>query len=103
MAESELFIYKAICATDLNIGDKLRIGWPPDRICTIRYLVDINFIAEETANLTMQSGDTFSCIQVQKGRPLHLDNFRKAGSSEKLRYVVGINTGLTILEVITQT
>ena len=100
VAESELFIDKAICAADLNIGDKLRIGWPPDRICIIRYLGDNNFIAEETANSTMQPGDTFSCIQVQKGRPLHLDNFRKAGSSEKLRYVVGINTGLTILEHI---
>ena len=95
-SESELFIDKAICAADLNIGDKLRIGWPPDRICTIRYLGDNNFIAEETANSTMQPGDTFSCIQIQKGRPLHLDNFRKAGSTEKLRYVVGINTGLTI-------
>ena len=31
VAESELFIDKAICAADLNIGDKLRIGWPPDR------------------------------------------------------------------------
>jgi hypothetical protein len=48
----------------------------------------------------MQPGDTFSCIKIQKGRPLNLDNFRKAGSAEKLRYVVGINTGLTLLEVI---
>ena len=102
-SESELFIDNALCSADLNIGDKLRIGWPPDRICIIRYLGDNNFIAEETANSTMQPGDTFSCIQVQKGRPLHLDNFRKAGSTEKLRYVVGINTGLTILEVISLT
>ena len=99
-SESELFIDSALCSADLNIGDKLRIGWPPDRICIIRYLGDNNFIAEETENSTMHPGDTFSCIQLQKGRPLHLDNFRKEGSSEKLRYVVGINTGLTILEVI---
>lgn len=101
-SESELFADQAICSTDLNIGDKLRIGWPPDRICIIRYLGDNNFIAEETANSTMQPGDTFSCIQIQKGRPLHLDTFRKAGGSEKLRYVVGINTGLTILDIITK-
>ena len=100
--ESELFIDKAICSADLNIGDKLRIGWPPDRICTISYLGDNNFVAVETVNSTMQPGDTFSCIQIQMGRPLHLDNFRKAGSSEKLRYVVGINTGLTLLEIITK-
>ena len=100
VSESELFLDNAICSADLNVGDKLRIGWPPDRICIIRYLGDNNFIAEETANSTMQPGDTFSCIQVQKGRPLHLDNFRKVGSTEKLRYVVGINTGLTLLEII---
>ena len=100
--ESELFTDKAICSADLRIGDRLRIGWPPDRICIIRYLGNNNFVAEETENSTMQPGDTFSCIQIQKGRPLNLDNFRKADSQEKLRYVVGINTGLTLLEVITQ-
>lgn len=45
-------------------------------------------------------GDTFSCLQFQKGRELHLDSFRKAGSEEKYRYVVGIDTGLTGLEII---
>lgn len=99
--ESELFKDQAINSSDLSIGNRVRIGWEPDRICIIRYLGDNNFIADETKNSTMQPGDTFSCIQIQKGRPLHLDNFRKAGSSEKLRYVVGINTGLTILEIIT--
>ena len=102
-SESEMFMDKAICSADLSIGDKLRIGWPPDRICIIRYLGDNNFIAEETANSTMQPGDTFSCLQIQKGRPLHLDNFRRAESKEKFRYVVGINSGITLLEVIADT
>ena len=101
-SESELFMDQAIYSADLNVGDKLRIGWPPDRICIIRYLGNHNFIAEDTSNSTMQPGDTFSCIQIQKGRPLHLDSFRKAGSSEKLRYIAGINTGLTLLEIITE-
>ena len=102
-SESELFADQAICSSELNIGDRLRIGWPPDRVCIIRYLGDNNFIAEETFNSTMQPGDTFSCIQIQKGRPLHLDTFRKAGAPEKFRYVVGINTGLTLVEVIIET
>lgn len=102
-SESELFADQAICSADLNIGDRLRIGWHPNRVCIIRYIGNNNFIADETINSAMQSGDTFSCIQIQKGRPLHLDNFRKAGSAEKLRYVVGINTGLTLLEVIKET
>ena len=99
-SESELFVDKAICSADLNIGDRIRIGWAPDRTCIIRYLGNNNYIAEETANSTMQPGDTFSCLQLQKGRPLHLDNFQKSDSPEKFRYVVGINSGLTLLEFI---
>lgn len=101
-AESELFLDNAICSADLSINTKIRIGWPPNRVCIIRYLGNNNFIAEETSNSTMEPGDTFSCMQIQKGRPLNLDNFRKAGSEQKLRYVVGINTGLTLLEIITE-
>ena len=103
VSESGFFVDETICSKELNIGDRLRIGWPPDRICVIRYLGDNNFIAEEASNSKMQPGDTFSCIQIHKGLPLQLDNFQKAGSSEKLRYVVGINTGLSLLEVIKET
>lgn len=99
-SESELFSDESISSADLKVGDRLRIGWPPDRICVIRYLGENRFIAEETENSTMKPGDTFSCIQIQKGKPLHLDLFQKAGTSEKLRYIVGINTGLTLLEVL---
>lgn len=98
--ESELFSDGLISSEDLKVGTRLRIGWPPDRCCIIRYLGNDKFIAEETVNSTMQSGDTFSCIQIQMGKPMYLDNFRKAGTSEKFRYIVGINTGLTLLDII---
>ena len=100
ISESELFSDEAISSADLNVGDRLRIGWPPNRICVIRYLGENRFVAEETENSTMQPGDSFSCIQIQKGKPLHLDLFQKAGNDEKLRYIVGINTGLTLLEKV---
>lgn len=98
--ESELFTGSTINAADLAVGTRIRIGWLPDRMCTVRYLGDNRFVAEETQNSTMQSGDTFSCLQFQKGRELHLDDFHKADPSERFRYVVGINSGLTTLEVI---
>lgn len=98
--ESELLQGNTINASDLNIGARIRIGWPPDRICIVRYMGEFRFIAEDTVNSIMQPGDTFSCIQFQKGRELHLDDFRKADSEEKFRYVVGMNNGLTTLEII---
>lgn len=98
--ESELFTGTTIDTEDLEIGARIRIGWSPDRICIVRYLGDNRFIAEETINATMQAGDTFSCLQFQKGRELHLDDFRKADPSERYRYVVGVNSGLTTLEIL---
>ena len=98
--ESELFTGSTINTSDLEVGSRIRIGWPPDRICVIRYLGDNSFVAEQTLNSTMQAGDTFSCLQFQKGRQLQMDNFCKMGSSEMQRYIVGINTGLTTLEII---
>ena len=32
-SESELFADQAICSAGLNVGDRLRIGWSPDRVC----------------------------------------------------------------------
>ena len=98
--ESELFTGITINSSDLEVGSRIRIGWPPDRICIIRYLGDNRFVAEQTLNSTMQAGDTFSCLQFQKGRQLYMDNFCKKGSSDTQRYVVGINSGLTTLEII---
>ncbi len=98
--ESEIFKGESISSSTLATGARIRIGWPPDRICIVRYLGNNKFIAEETQNSTMQPGDTFSCLQFQKGRQLHMDEFCKKGSSDIQRYVVGINTGLTTLEII---
>lgn len=98
--ESELFAGETINTSDLETGTRIRLSWPPDRTCIVRYLGNNRFIAEVTENSTMKTGDTFSCLQFQKGRELHLDSFRKAGSEEKYRYVVGIDTGLTGLEII---
>lgn len=98
--ESELFAGETINTSDLEPGTRIRLSWPPDRTCIVRYLGNNRFIAEATENSTMKTGDTFSCLQFQKGRELHLDSFRKAGSEEKYRYVVGIDTGLTGLEII---
>ncbi|MBQ8812423.1 MAG: hypothetical protein IJZ70_08955 [Bacteroidales bacterium] len=98
--ESELFEGETISTSDLESGTRIRLSWPPGRTCIVRYLGNNRFIAEATENSTMKPGDTFSCLQFQKGRELHLDSFCKAGSEERYRYVVGIDTGLTCLEII---
>ena len=99
--ESEMF-NKDILNTDrLEVGDRLRIGWLPNRLCVIRYLGHYRFVAEETENSSMRPGDTFSCLQFQKNRELYLDCFLRAGEEyggEDVRYAVGQEHGLTLLE-----
>ena len=100
VSDSEIFAGKTLDSSILAIGARIRLGWAPDRMCVVRYLGENRFVAETTENSTMQPGDTFSCLQFQKGRELYMDEFCKVGSSEKYRYVVGVNTGLTTLEVL---
>lgn len=98
--ESELFDADVIDSAELLPDDRLQIGWLPDRICTVRYLGDNRFIAEECINSTMQPGDTFSCLQFQLHRPLTMDAFRQkdADDDTNRRYTVGSRNGLTTLK-----
>ena len=99
--ESAMFCQNMLSANDLKVGDRLRIGWQPNRVCIIRYLGDYRFVAEETLNSSMKPGDRFVCLQFQKGHELYLDDFQRAGeepSGENCRYAVGQEHGLTILE-----
>lgn len=106
--DSEMFASTAVFSSDLSVGSRLRLGWLPDRVCVIRYLGDNRFIAEETLNATIQPGDTFSCMQFQKGLPVCMDKFIRAcdspaaccSSHESLRYIVGQHSGLTLLEML---
>ena len=98
--KSDLLVTEAVFSSDMAIGAKLRIGWQPDRICVVRHLGSCRFVAEQVENAKMQVGDTFSCIQFQKGRELHLEDYSRHGSPERYRYVAGINTGITVLEIL---
>lgn len=53
----------------------------------------------ESLNSSLKKGDSFECLQIQNGRPLYLDRFRRAGSEEETRYVVGERYGLTCVRV----
>ena len=99
--QSEFFECRAICSDDLIVGDRLRIGWPPDRVCEIRYLGEYRFVAEHCENAKMQPGDTFRCLQFQFGQPLPMLDFRHGASdSAGCCYLVGQQDGLTLLEYI---
>ena len=97
--ESEMFDTEVIISSDLAVGDRLRIGWFPNRICEVRYLGNNSFVAEHCENSKMQPGDTFTCPQFTLGKELTMTNLHQAGTPEnRLKmYSVGSKNGLTTL------
>ena len=103
--ESMIFENKDIINCDnLKKGTRIRLAWQPDRVCEIEYLGDYRFVAVRTENSTIKAGDTFRCLQIQKGRELHMDNFTRYGQQESnnARYIVGETNGLSVVEYIDQ-
>lgn len=98
VVESEMFAGDCINVNELRIGTLIKIGWNPDRMCIIKYLGNLRFEALETHNSKLCAGDRFSCLQLQLGKELYLDNLVHDNSD--MRYVAGSRNGLTILEVL---
>lgn len=82
---------------DLTPGDRIRLGWLPDRICIVEYVGGRMFKAVNTRNSTLQVGDTFECSIMLKNYPLFVDNLVHGGEHCQ-RYSMGLNNGLTTLE-----
>jgi len=97
--ESEIYSGNIVNADALKVGDRIKISWMPDRVCIVKYLGDNRFIAVHTENATIQPGDSFSCLQFQKGQPLCMDKFQHAIDEEN-RYIVGKVHGLTSIEIL---
>lgn len=98
--DSGFFDDDTILTENLKEGDKIRIGWQPNRVCTVRYLGCDRFIAEECEHSTMRPGDTFTCREFQLHLPLHLHGFcpaGKEGPGDKC-YVAGKTKGLSLLK-----
>ena len=94
--ESQVFNLEVISTEDLCVGDRIRIGWLPNRLCIIRYLGENHFIAEECDNSTMKKGDTFVCHQFILGKELVMSDFRQ----ESKIYIVGKEHGITTLNFL---
>lgn len=86
-----------IRAEELKVGDLIRIGWLPDRVCIVEYVGGRTFKAVDARNSTLQVGDTFECSVMLKNYPLFVDNLVHGGEVCQ-RYSMGLTNGLTTLE-----
>ena len=98
-SDSGMFDDPVLFSKELQPGDRIKIGWLPDRVCIIKYLGDNRFIAEECHNTTMKEGDIFSCLEFRINHPAVMTDFHSAdGKVKGERYVAGMQKGLTMLK-----
>lgn len=98
-SESEELIGAAIRTDEQKPGTVLKIGWLPDRIIRVRYIGENEWELIEAINSHLCEGDKFKCLLFQKGQPLYLDCFIRAGETKPHRYVAGERNGITLLEI----
>ena len=97
-SDSDMFDDPVLFSKDLQPGDKIKLGWMPDRVCIIKYSGDNRFIAEECHNATIKEGDRFSCLEFRINHPVVMTDFQSAdGKTRNKTYVAGIKDGLTLL------
>lgn len=97
--ESDMFDTECVSTADLAEGESLIIGWQPNRLCRITYLGNNRFVADETLNSKLRAGDTFSCLQLQRGTPLFMENVISAdGQPYAPRLGVGLRNGLSLIQ-----
>ena len=100
LIESEEFSGASIMSSSLMKGATVRLGWLPDRIIDLEYQGENRYVVVESQNSSLRPGDSFECLQIQLGRPLYMDHFRRAGSLSEARYVAGERNGLTVVSFI---
>ena len=84
---------KITVATDLEVGDRIKLTWAPQRVCDIQYHGDGDFEVLSSQNTGVKTGDWFCCDLIVSGEPLWLSNLRQYGKAP-IAYVCGKQGGV---------
>ena len=96
---STFFSAKTVSAADLVPGQKVRIGWNPDRVVTLEYLGEMAFEVIESINSKLMKGDRFNLAAFFKGYPLYIAQILRNGEYTD-PYMAGMHEGLNMLDVL---
>ena len=97
--ESDFIHTTAIHADECQKGDRVRIAWLPNRICTLSYLGDYRWRVEEAVNSKLRAGDTFSCRVMAQDQALIVDHLHTVDADYE-GYAIGGKNGLTFVAKI---
>lgn len=97
--DSSGFIQDRTCliSTELGIGDRISIGWAPNRIVNLSYLGDDRFEVTESFNAKLHPGDIIEVTCFLQGWPLFVPGILRDGAITP-PYIAGKAHGLTHIE-----
>lgn len=95
--ESDFFTTHFVSAEQMRPGERLTIGWDPNRLVTMDYLGENRWRVCCSENAKLLPGDEFTASQFLLGYPLFLDRILRDGAWTP-SYVAGKRNGLTVLQ-----
>lgn len=95
--ESSFFQADQLMSANLKPGQKVTIGWSPNRTVRLDYLGNSTYRVLNSENSKLKVGDQFQCGNFIKGYPLYLSGLERDGEKTP-PYVAGRNGGLTVIQ-----
>lgn len=76
---SQFCINPKVFSKTLEIGEKMKLTWMPDRIIHIEYKGNGTFAVLQSQNSKLQAGDIFQCEQFMENEPLIMTHLTRKG------------------------
>lgn len=87
-------------SSELLAGNRLQVGWKPDRICVLEYLGASKFKVIEAQNSKLIEGDVISCAVIAKGEPMICHEVTREGKLIAQGYIAGKTDGIISFQII---
>lgn len=94
---SSFFDAPQLTSNSLKVGDRIEIGWSPNRLVRLSYQGDSKYEVVFSENSKLKTGDVFITGCFIKGQPLYLPFIIREGVHTQ-PFVAGRNGGLTVVE-----
>ena len=93
---SSYFQAEVVEASSLTKGERIMIGWRPDREVLLSYEGDSIFRVLESKNSSLRKDDRFEASTIMKGYPLALSGIFRNGLKTD-PYVAGLDGGIAFI------
>lgn len=95
---SGFFTSRYVLSAELNEGDKVTIGWAPNRLINLTYKGSNRYEVNTSENSQLKQGDVLEMTEIMMGYPLVVPRILRNGKYTP-SYIAGKNGGINVLKV----